>query len=197
MRRSTILLTAFTATFGVATIVLAIAVGTGSGGELAVIQVLRLGGLTTVGFGAGLFISVANRRRRDRLRTATEAHPGTVFVSAHDTPSTAGELAAWRPGLRLRFPCDLGFDPDGMTSWPTHKGEEQARIASRREITGFDVFSAQTPLGSTNRYGVAVQLTSSTGSSGNVHLWLLDGQQYADEFAMRKTIARIEAALGP
>ncbi|WP_267419657.1 MULTISPECIES: hypothetical protein [unclassified Curtobacterium] len=195
MRPSTVLLTCLTAVFGIATIVLAVRVSTA--GVEEVLQVLRLGGIVTVGFGAALLITVVNRRRRDRLRTASEAHPGTLFVNAHSTGSTAAELAAWSPGLRVAFPCDLGFDTNGLTSWPTRAGEEGTLIATRREISGFDVFDEPTPLGSTSRWGIAVRLTSSTAGSGRVHLWLLDGEPYADEFAMRATIARIESALGP
>lgn len=194
MRPSTILLATFTALFGVATIVLALLVGTG---DMEVLfQVLRLGGLVTVGFAAGLVITVTNRRRRERLQRKSDTSPGTFFVNAHPTDTTYGELDAWRPALRVFFPCDLGFDRNGITAWPDEGSGPGVPIATRQEVTGFDVFSAPTPLGSTNLYGIAISLAPREAGPATVHLWMLDEQQNHDEYAMRQTISRIEQALG-
>lgn len=38
-----------------------------------------------------------------------------------------------------------------MTRWPTRQDNALTRIASRREIVGFDVFDAPTPLGPRGR----------------------------------------------
>ncbi|MDN4649305.1 hypothetical protein [Curtobacterium sp. PsM8] len=194
MRPSTILLATFTALFGVATIVLALLVGTG---DMEVLfQVLRLGGLVTVGFAAGLVITVTNRRRRERLQRKSDTSPGTFFVNAHPTDTTYDELDAWRPALRVFFPCDLGFDRNGITAWPDEGSGPGVPIATRQEVTGFDVFSAPTPLGSTNLYGIAISLAPREAGPATVHLWMLDEQQNHDEYAMRQTISRIEHALG-
>ncbi|NII40267.1 hypothetical protein E9228_000903 [Curtobacterium flaccumfaciens] len=194
MRPSTILLTVLTSVFGAATLVLAVLVGTGD--TQALLQVLRLGGLVTTGFAAGLVITVTNRRRRERLQRKSDASPGTFFVNAHPTGSTYDELDAWRPDLRVWFPCDLGFDRSGMTAWPDEGGGGGVLIATRQEISGFDVFGDPTPLGSTNRWGIAISLARRETGPTTVHLWTLDEQQNHDEYAMRRTIARIETALG-
>jgi hypothetical protein len=194
MRPSTILLTALTVVFGAATIVLAVLIGPGDRAGFA--EVLRLGLLVTVGFGSAVVISVTNRRRRDRLQGESDANPGVVFVNAHATSSTAAELAAWTPGLRIRFPCDLGFGRDGLTSWASRTATTGIPIATRDEIAGFDVFDQRTPLGSTSRWGIAIHLAPRTTGPGTVRLWIVDGEQYQDEYAMRRTISRIEAALG-
>jgi hypothetical protein len=104
-RPSTILLAVLTGVFGAATIVLALLIGTGDTRTL--FQVLRLGGLVTFGFAAGLVITVTNRRRREHLQRKSDASPGTFFVNAHPTDRTYDELDAWRPDLRVWFPCDL------------------------------------------------------------------------------------------
>jgi hypothetical protein len=194
MRPSTILLTALTVAFGAATIVLAVLAGPGNAAGLA--QVLRVGGLVTLGFGVSLVLTLVNRRRRRRLRREADAHPGTVFVNAHATGSTVADLAAWSPGLQLRFPCDLGFDRNGVSSWSSGDADEGVPIASRQEITGFDVFDERTPLGSTSRWGIAIRLAPRTTGPGTVRLWLIDDQTDQDEYTMRRTISRIEAALG-
>ncbi|PZE56990.1 hypothetical protein DEJ33_12725 [Curtobacterium sp. MCPF17_047] len=198
MRPSTILLALLTGVFGAATIVLALLVGTDD--TQVLLQVLRLGGLVTIGFGAGLVITVGNRRRRERLQRKSEVSPGTFFVDAYPTGSTYDELDAWRPGLRVWFPCDLGFDRNGITAWPDDGGGAGIPIATRQEVTGLEVFSDGTPLGSTNRWGIAIALAPSEAVSrdagtATVHLWMLDDQQNHDEYAMRRTISKIETAL--
>lgn len=195
MRPSTILLATFTALFGVATIVLALLVGTG---DMEVLfQVLRLGGLVTVGFAAGLVITVTNRRRRERLQQKSVASPGTFFVNARPTDTTYGELDAWRPALRVFFPCDLGFDRNGITAWPDEGSGPAIPIATRQEVTGFDVFDEPTPRGVAFRWGIAVSLTPREAGPATVHLWMSDEQPHQDEYAMRRTITKIEKALGP
>ncbi|MBT2503776.1 hypothetical protein [Curtobacterium sp. ISL-83] len=194
VRPSTILLTTLTVVFAAATIVLAVLVGPGNPDGL--VQVLRLGGIVTIGFGAGLAISVVNHRRRDRLQRETEANPGAVFVEAHATDSTLAELEAWSPGLGPRFPCDLGFDRNGLRTWSRRGEREGVLIATRPEITGFEVFDEQIPLGSTLRWGIAVRLAPRAAGPGFVRLWMIDGQPNHDEYAMRRTIPRIESALG-
>jgi hypothetical protein len=193
VRPSTILPTLLTVVSGVATVVLAVLVGPGD--EPGFVQVLRLGGLVTVGFGGALVITVTNRRRRDRLRAETEADPDTVFVEAHARDWSAAELQTWSAGLPVRFPCDLGFDRDGMTA-RTRRGGHRVLVATAREVLGFDVFDEPTPLGSTSRWGIAIHLAPRAAGPATLHLWLIDGQPNQDEYAMRRTIARIEAALG-
>ncbi|MBM7475928.1 hypothetical protein [Curtobacterium herbarum] len=70
-------------------------------------------------------------------------------------------------------------------------------IATRQEIVGFDVFDEPSPLGSTKLYGIAISLTPREAGPATVHLWMSDAQQHQDEYAMRRTIATIEKALGP
>jgi hypothetical protein len=195
MRPSTILLTALTSVFGAATIVLALLVGTG---DMEVLfQVLRLGGLVTIGFAGGLVVTVTNRRRRERLQQKSVASPGTFFVNAHPTDTTYDELDAWRPALRVFFPCDLGFDRNGITAWPDEGGRPGISIAERQEVTGFEVFDEPTPRGVAFRWGIAISLASREAGPATVHLWMSDEQQHQDEYAMRRTIAKIEKALGP
>jgi hypothetical protein len=194
MRPSTILLTAFTILFGATTIVLAVSVGPRDTGSF--VEVLRLGGLVTIGFGAATALTVINRRRRDRLQNESRANPGTAFINARATDSTVADLEAWSPGLEIRFPCDLGFDRAGMTSWSSRHSKKGKQIATRQEITGFDVFDERTPLGSTSRWGIAITPAPRAAGSVTVRLWSIDEQRNQDEYAMRRTISRIESALG-
>lgn len=194
MRPSTILLAVLTVLSGVATIVLAVRIGPGGG--LGFAEVLRLGGVVTLGFGTALAVTVGNRRRRDRLRTETESSPGTVFVEAHARGRSSAELEAWSPRTAVRFPCDLGFDRDGMTARPRRGGGRGVHVATADEVLGFDVFDDRTPLGSTSRWGIAIRLAPRAAGPTTVHVWINDGQPNQDEYAMRRTIARIEAALG-
>lgn len=194
VRPSTILLAVLTLLSAVATIVGAVLVGPGDG--LGFVQVLRLGGIVTVVLAAVLGITVGNRRRRDRLRTETEANPGAVFVEAHARGRSSAELEAWSPGIGIGFPCDLGFDRDGMTARPRRGGGRGVLVATPAEVLGFDVFDERTSLGSTSRWGIAIRLAPRTTGPATVHVWINDGQPDQDEYAMRRTIARIETALG-
>lgn len=193
MRPATILLAALTGVFGAATIVLVILVGTDD--TEALLRVLRLGGLVTIGFGTGLVVTVTNRRRRARLQHKSVASPGTFFVNAHPTDPTLDELGAWRPDLRVRFPCDLGFDRNGVTAWPDDGSGAGIPIATRQEVTGLDVFDEPTPRGLVSRWGIAISLAPREVGPASVHLWMLDEQQNHDEYAMRRTISRIEKSL--
>lgn len=195
VRTSTIVLAAVTVVSGVATIVLAVLIGTD--GERAQSVELRLGVLITFFFGVACVSTEVNHRRLARLRRKTETHPGTAFVTAHATDATANDLSAWSPSLRVRFPCDLGFDRTGITSWPTHGDEYGTPIALRSEVLGFDVFSEPTPRGVAYRWGIVVHLAPRTSGPGAVRLWVADDQPAQDEYAMRRTIRRIESALGP
>lgn len=194
MRPPTILLAAITVVFGVATIVLAVLIGTGE--ERALSTELRLGILVTLGFGVACVTTEVDHRRQARLRQKVEAHPGTAFVTAHATEATAGDLSAWNPTLRVRFPCDLGFDRTGITSWSTRNDGHGTPIALRSEVLGFEVFSEPTPRGVAYRWGIVVHLAPRTSAPGAVHLWVADDQPAQDEYAMRRTISRIESALG-
>lgn len=194
MRPSTIILLSLTILFAAGTAILAVFVGPSNTGGF--IQVLRVGALVTCGFGAACLISVVNRRRRDRLKSESDAHPGVFFVNAHAADLTAAELSAWSPGLTVYFPCDLGFDTTGITSWSSRNGTTGTQISERKEITGFDVFDQRTPLGSSSRYGIVIHFAPRTAGPGTVHLWAIDGQPNQDEYTMRQLIARINAALG-
>lgn len=194
MRPSTILLAAITVAFGVATIVLAVLIGADGGRALS--TELRLGILVTFGFGVACVTTEVNHRRRARLRHKAETHPGIAFVTAHATESTAADLAAWSPRLRVWFPCDLGFDRTGISSWSTRNDGQGTPIALRSEVVGFDVFSEPTPRGVAYRWGIVVRLAPRTSGPGAVHLWVADDQPAQDEYAMRRTIRRIESALG-
>ncbi|PZO60200.1 MAG: hypothetical protein DI639_05345 [Leifsonia xyli] len=145
MRPSTIVLAAITVVFGAATIVLAVLIGTDEGRALS--TELRLSILITFGFGVACVTTEVNHRRRARLQQKAEIHPGTAFVTAHATESTAADLAAWSPRLRVWFPCDLGFDRTGITSWSTRNDGQGTPTAHRSEVLGFDVFSEPTPRG--------------------------------------------------
>ncbi|WP_141718959.1 hypothetical protein [Curtobacterium sp. ER1/6] len=193
MRPSTILLAAVTVVSGAATIVFAVLIGTDEGRGLSV--ELRLGILITFGFGVACVTTEGTHRRRARLRQKAETHPDTAFVTAHETETTAADLSAWSPTLRVRFPCDLGFDGTGITSWSTRGGEQRTPIALRSEVLGFDVFSEPTPRGVAYRWGIVVHLAPRTSGAGAVHLWVVDDQPAQDEYAMRRTIRRIESAL--
>ncbi|TCL87829.1 hypothetical protein EDF31_102538 [Curtobacterium sp. PhB142] len=194
MRPSTILLAAITVVFGAATIVLAVLIGNDEGRALT--TELRLGILITFGFGVACVTTEINHRRRARLQQKAEIHPGTAFVTAHATDTTAADLAAWSPRLRIWFPCDLGFDRTGITSWSTRNDGRGTPIALRSEVLGFDVFSEPTPRGVAYRWGIVVHLAARTSGPGAVHLWVADDQPAQDEYAMRRTISRIESALG-
>jgi hypothetical protein len=194
VRPSTILLAAITVVFGAATIVLAVLIGTDE--ERALSTELRLGILITFGFGVACVTTEVNHRRRARLQQKAETHPGTVFVTAHATESTAADLTAWSPRLRVWFPCDLGFDRTGITSWSTRNDGQGTPIALRSEVLGFDVFSEPTPRGVAYQWGIVVRLAPRTSGPGAVHLWVADDQPAQDEYAMRRTISRIESALG-
>jgi len=115
---------------------------------------------------------------------------------AHATESTAADLSAWSPTLRVWFPCDLGFDRTGITSWSTRGDGQGTPIALRSEVLGFDVFSEPTPHGVAYRWGIVVHLAPRTSGPGRVRLWAADEQPAQDEYAMRRTIRRIESALG-
>jgi hypothetical protein len=194
MRPSTILLAVFTVVFGAATVVLAVLIGTDEARALS--TELRLGILVTLGFGVACVTTEVNHRRRARLRHKAETHPGTAFVTAHATETTAADLAAWNPRLRIRFPCDLGFDRTGITVWSTRPDTRGTPIALRSEVLGFDVFSEPTPRGVAFRWGIVVHLAPRTRGPGAVRLWVADDQPAQDEYAMRRTIRRIESALG-
>jgi len=195
VRPSTVLLAAITVVFGVATIVCAVLIGTDGGRALS--TELRLGILVTFGFGVACVTTEVNHRRRARLRQKTETHPGTAFVTAHATEATAADLSAWSPSLRVWFPCDLGFDRTGITSWSTRNDGHGTPIALRSEVLGFDVFHEPTPRGVAYRWGIVVHLAPRTSGPGAVHLWVADDQPAQDEYAMRRTISRLESALGP
>lgn len=195
MRPSTILLAVITVVFGVATIVLAVLIGTDGGRALS--TELRLGIFITFGFGVACVTTEVNFRRRERLRKKAETHPGTAFVTAHATEATAADLSAWSPRLRVSFPCDLGFDRRGITSWSTRDDGRSTPIALRSEVLGFDVFSEPTPHGVAHRWGIVVHLAPRSSGPGAVHLWVADDQPAQDEYAMRRMIRRIESALGP
>ncbi|WP_156463520.1 hypothetical protein [Curtobacterium sp. Leaf183] len=194
VRPSTILLAAITVVFGAATIVLAVLIGTDEGRALS--TELRLGMLITFGFGVACVTTEVNHRRRARLRQKAETHPGTVFVTAHATESTATDLTAWNPRLRVWFPCDLGFDRTGITHWSTRNDGHGTPIALRSEVLGFDVFREPTPRGVAYRWGIVVRLAPRTSVPGAVRMWVADDQPAQDEYAMRRTISRIESALG-
>ena len=194
MRPSTILLAAVTVVFGVATIAVAVLIGTDGGRALS--TELRLGILITFVFGVACFTTEVNHRRRARLRQKAETHPGTAFVTAHATETTVADLSAWSPRLRVSFPCDLGFDRTGITSWSTRNDGQGTPIALRSEVLGFDVFSEPTPRGVAYRWGIVVHLAPRTLGPGVVHLWVADDQPAQDEYAMRRTISRIASALG-
>jgi hypothetical protein len=194
VRPSTIFLAAITVVFGVATIVLAVLIGTDSGGALS--TELRLGILITFVFGLACVTTEVNHRRRARLRRKAEAHPATAFVTAQATDTTAADLAVWNPRLRIWFPCDLGFDRTGITSWSTGNDEQGTPIAPRSEVLGFDVFREPTPRGVAYRWGIVVHLAPRTLGPGAVHLWVADDQPAQDAYALRRPINRIEAALG-
>ena len=195
MRPSTIILAVLTVVFGVGTVVLLVRFGPGDTGPF--LTTLRLGGLVTVGFGAACVIGVVNRRRGERIRDRETAHPGVAFVSARPARSAGRDLAAWSPGVSVRFPCDLAFDPSGVAVWDRRTDERTATIASRREILGFDVFDDTTPLGSTSHWGIAMRLAPRSARPATIHLWIGDEQTQQYEYAMRRTITRIERALGP
>ena len=120
-----------------------------------------------------------------------------AFVTAHATEATAADLSAWSPRLRVWFPCDLGFDRRGITSWSTRDDGRSTPIALRSEVLGFDVFSEPTPHGVAHRWGIVVHLAPRSSGPGAVHLWVADDQPAQDEYAMRRMIRRIESALGP
>lgn len=193
MRPSTILLAAITAVFGVATIVLAVLIGTDA--EQALSTELRLGILVTFGFAVACVTTEVNHRRRARLRHKAETHPGTAFVTAHATETTVADLAAWNPRLRIWFPCDLGFDRTGITVWSTSPDGQGTPIALRAEVRGFDVFREPTPRGVAFRWGIVVHLAPRTRGPGAVRLWVADDRPAQDEYATRRTIRRIESAL--
>lgn len=194
VRPSTILLAAITVVFGAATIVLAVVIGIDEGRALS--TEFRLGILITFGFGVACVTTEVSHRRRARLQQKAETHPGTVFVTAHATESTAADLTAWSPRLRVWFPCDLGFDRTGITSWSTRNDGQGTQIALRSEVLGFDVFREPTPRGVAYRWGIVVRLAPRTLGPGAIRLWVADDQPAQDEYAMRRTISRIESALG-
>jgi hypothetical protein len=194
MRPSTIILASLTILFAAATTVVAVLVRPDHAEGF--LEVLRVGGFATIAFGAACVIGVINRRRRSRLKSEGEAHPGIVFVNAHATDSTAAELATWSPGVAVRFPCDLGFDRNGVTSWTRRDDTTGTPIAGRKDISGFDVFDQRTPLGSSSRWGIVLHLAPRDAGPAAVHLWVNDGQANQDEYTMHRTISRIKAALG-
>ncbi len=163
---------------GVATIVLAVLIGTD--GERESVE-LRLGVLIT------------RRRLRQhrglaRLRRKTETHPGTAFVTAHATDATANDLSAWSPSLRVRFPCDLGFDRTGRAGRRTVTSTGHRSPSGRR--CSASTSSASAPSRTDRRPPRAQDIGARSGPPGR-------RPPAQDEYAMRRTIRRIESALGP
>lgn len=194
VRPTTILLAAITAVFGGASIIFAVLIGTDQGPALS--TELSLGILITLGLGVACVATGVNHRRLARLRLASGTHPDIAFVTAHAADSTAIDFQAWSPGLRVQFPCELGFDRTGMTEWSTSAVEQGTLIVARSEMLGFDLFSEPTPRSVAVRWGIRLRLAPRAHGPGVVHLWVADDQPAQDEYAMRQTIRRIESALG-